>query len=130
MKRAQRLRALKGAERAEENLDKLALKVAKSVGREKKVRERRKGWEDVNGEGLGRGKKARREKEGGNNAFGALDGEEGEGRKVREWGVDEDMDGVDGEEGIVGEKVEVVVKDSVPVPVETGAVGEGEDELL
>ncbi|KAF2252156.1 hypothetical protein BU26DRAFT_252179 [Trematosphaeria pertusa] len=45
LKRAQRLRRMKGMERAADNMDKLELKVARSVGKEKKVNERRKGKE-------------------------------------------------------------------------------------
>ncbi|KAL1606228.1 hypothetical protein SLS60_003630 [Paraconiothyrium brasiliense] len=95
LKRAQRLRQLKGAERAEENLDKLQHKVAKSVGREKRVRERAKGWDDINEAKV----KAKKKK----NAFDALGGEEeGEEKKAREWGGDEAMDGA-AEDGVNGD---------------------------
>jgi len=49
--RAQRLRQQKGLERAAHTLDKLEVKREKSFGREKKVKERAKGWEEVNGGG-------------------------------------------------------------------------------
>ncbi|KAF2279946.1 uncharacterized protein EI97DRAFT_358578, partial [Westerdykella ornata] len=88
LKRQQRLRHLKGLERAADNLDKLELKVQKSVAREKNVRERRKGWEEVNGER--RDKKQR-------NPFEAL--EEGNfesSTREREWVSDEEMPEVAG----------------------------------
>lgn len=101
-------------ERAADNLDKLELKVAKSVGKEKKIRERRKGWEEVNG-----GKKEK-----GKNAFEALNGEDNDGRRKeeREWVSDEEMDdgGRDGEVPVqvTGEvkQLDVVVPESVPLP--------------
>lgn len=49
LKRSQRLRHQKGMERAADNMDKLELKRIKSLGREKNVKERAKGWEDING---------------------------------------------------------------------------------
>lgn len=107
-------------ERAADNMDKLELKVARSVGKEKKVNERRKGWEEING-----GKKRR-------SAFAVLEGEDGEvgKRKEREWVSDEEMDGVDEEvlaPDVAGEvkQLEVVVPASVPLPVATE-----EDEFL
>ncbi|KAF2438369.1 hypothetical protein P171DRAFT_526062 [Karstenula rhodostoma CBS 690.94] len=106
LKRAQRLRQVEAAERAEENNDKLALKVAKSLGREKKVKERRKGWEDIN--------EAKRKKAAKANAFGALGGDdEGEG-KAGEWVTlgDLEMDGADA--GVVGG---VDAGDNPPGPV-------------
>lgn len=112
MKRAQRLRQQRGIERAEENLDKLMTKVQKSVGKEKVVKERAKGWEEVNGE---------KKKKKGKNAFEMLAGddeEEGE-KESRNWGQDEEMDG--GEAAIVGETVAPV--QSVPLTVQ-------EDEQL
>lgn len=112
-------------ERAEENLDKLQLKVAKSVGREKKVKERRKGWEEVN--------EAKKKKKGKGNAFEALGEDEADAKKGREWVSDEEMDeDVDGgevkaPEAVVGETAQVlevvVPATTVPLPVE-------EDELL
>ncbi|EFQ95002.1 hypothetical protein PTT_07135 [Pyrenophora teres f. teres 0-1] len=57
MTRAQRLRYQKGLERAEDNMEKLEKKRMKSLGKEKKIKERAKGWEDVNGEGLKKSKK-------------------------------------------------------------------------
>lgn len=131
LKRQQRLRQQKGIERAEDVLDKMELKVQKSVGRERKVKERRKGWEEVN-----EIKKKRRKQ----NAFEALEDGEEAGRKDREWVSDEEMDGdVNGgaEDGmednvvvpeIAGEvkKLELVDPESVPLP----AVTVEEDEML
>jgi hypothetical protein len=51
LKRAQRERYQKGLERGADNMDKLELKRQKSKLREKTVKERAKGWEDINGEG-------------------------------------------------------------------------------
>ncbi|KNG52777.1 ribosome biogenesis protein alb1 [Stemphylium lycopersici] len=117
MTRAQRLRHQKGLERAEENMDKLANKRLKSLGKGKKVTERAKGWEDVNGDGVV-GKKGKKER--------VVDGEEGEGdgevKKEREWGGDEDMDEaveVNGEAKVV----DAAVTQSVVAPVEV-------DEML
>jgi len=121
VKRAQRLRQLKGMGRAADNLDKLELKVAKSVGKEKKTKERRKGWEEVNGE--------KKKKNKGGNVFDALSDEDSEQRKEREWVSDEEMDedGIDDRpsaaEGEV-KQLEVVAPANVPLPVEV------EDEML
>lgn len=114
LKRAQRLRQLSAAERAESNQEKFALKVAKSLGREKKVKERRKGWEDIN--------EAKRKKAAKANAFGAL-GEDDEGEDKKgggEWETlgDEVMDGADVEG--VNEDAKVVGVD-VDVDVDVGA---------
>lgn len=98
-------------------MDKLAEKVKGSIGREKRVRERRKGWEDVNEVGV-KGKKSKKQKEGGENAFAGLE-EEGEKRE-RGWGDDEDM-GV--EEEVVGG---ATVEGEKMQPVK----GVEEDELL
>ena len=98
-------------------MDKLAVKVAASVGREKRVKERRKGWDEVNEEK--RKKKGKKEVAGGN-VFEML-GEEG-GKREREWGGDEDMDGAEGGELQVGGEASV--------PVVTAAAVDGEDELL
>jgi hypothetical protein len=102
-------------EKAEHNMDKLELKRAKSFGREKKVKERAKGWEEVN-EVKRRKAKAKKEE---------LD--EVERKKGLEWVSDEEMDedivpgeGVDGVPAeVAGEvkQVEVVVPESVPLPV-------------
>lgn len=114
-------------ERAEENLDKLQLKVAKSLGREKKVRERRKGWEDIN--------EGKKKKKAGGNAFGALGGEGGEdvvigeGRKQRNWGEDEEMDGADAEgDNAAGGEVKAPESESVGLNVPPAA--EDFDEAL
>ena len=104
-------------------MDKLALKVSKSLGREKKVKERKKGWEDVNE----LKKKKKSGKEGG--MFDAL-GEEEE-RKEREWVSDEEMDGAD-KDGVVdgGEVKADGVELEVAVPTSVPALAEGEDEML
>lgn len=110
-------------ERAEDVIDKLESKKAKSIGREKKVRERKKGWEEVNGEKKVKG-----------NAFDALDDAENNERKDRDWISDEDMSEVEGgaadsnvaELDISGEVKELVVPESVPLPIATVE----EDEML
>ncbi|KAL5384398.1 hypothetical protein PMIN06_009742 [Paraphaeosphaeria minitans] len=107
MKRGQRLRALEAAEKAEANAEKLALKVAKSLGREKKVKERRKGWEEVN---EAKRKKAAKAKANANaNGFGALGGDEEEVNDGGEWETlgDEVMDGADAD-GVTNEDVKLV----------------------
>lgn len=88
MTRAQRLRHQKGLERAADVLDKREVKVVKSLGKEKNIKERSKGWEDVNGEG---GKKKRKSAAVGDDA--GMDEEEK--RKEREWVSDDDMDDTD-----------------------------------
>ncbi|KAH7552076.1 hypothetical protein BM1_08938 [Bipolaris maydis] len=109
MTRAQRLRHQKGLERAEENMDKLANKRLKSLGKGRKVTERAKGWEDINGEGVKKVKKG-----------GML--ADGEGvelkRGDREWGGDEDMD-----EASEAKEVGATVAQSIAVPEEV-------DEML
>ncbi|KAH7377771.1 Alb1-domain-containing protein [Pyrenochaeta sp. MPI-SDFR-AT-0127] len=126
MTRAQRLRYQKGLERAEENAEKLELKRQKSLGSEKKIKERAKGWEDVNGVTVKKSKKT--------TAFDGLDEETEDKRKEREWVSDEEMDGNDltTSEGVEaakdevkesGKQVEEVIPESVPLPVEV-------DELL
>jgi hypothetical protein len=123
MTRAQRVRYQKGLERAEENMDKLELKRMKSVGKVTVVKERAKGWEDVNTNGT---KKPRKEN--------VIDQLAEEKRKEREWVSDEDMDdeeagAPDGTEQKVEEvkgesKAEdAVLPQSVPLPVE-------KDEML
>ncbi|CAG5181050.1 uncharacterized protein ALTATR162_LOCUS9568 [Alternaria atra] len=124
MTRAQRLRYQKGLERAEENMDKLEKKRAKSVGKSKKIVERAKGWEDVNGDGT---KKSKKEV-----ALEQLEAEEK--RKEREWVSDEDMDveeetavaaaegGAEAKDGEVkgeSKEVDVEISQSIPAPVET-----------
>ena len=87
----------------------------KSVGKEKVVKERAKGWEDVNGEGAKKKSK---------NVFGEL----GEKKGDREWVSDEDMDeevkNGEGEvQGTGKEEDAVVAPESVALPV-------AEDEML
>ncbi|OAL46433.1 hypothetical protein IQ07DRAFT_574297 [Pyrenochaeta sp. DS3sAY3a] len=118
MTRAQRLRQQKTLERAEENMDKLQVKRGKSFGKEKIVKDRAKGWEDVNGDGRKKKKAA--------NGFEAIEDEAK--KEDREWVSDEDMDGNDLSAPAVevnGESKEagLVAPASVPLPVV-------EDELL
>lgn len=119
MTRAQRLRHQKGLERAEENMDKLANKRLKSLGKGKKITERAKGWEDINGDGVKKGKKGT-----------TLEEDEAEQKKEeRGWVSDEDMD--DGGEASAGDGevkgeskgVDVAIAQSVAAPVE-------EEEML
>lgn len=116
MTRAQRMRHEKGLERAAAVLDKREVKVVKSIGKEKVVKERAKGWEDVNEEGKKKKKKTIVEEEA-----------ELAKRREREWVSDEEMDEtapVDAGEGEgEGKQVDVALPESVPLPVE-------EDELL
>ncbi|OAG23449.1 hypothetical protein CC77DRAFT_1092776 [Alternaria alternata] len=116
MTRAQRLRYQKGLERAEENMDKLEKKRAKSVGKSKKIVERAKGWENVNGDGTKKSKKQI--------AIEQLEDEEK--RKEREWVSDEDMD-VEEETAAVeengevkgeGKEMDAEISEKVPAPVE------------
>ncbi|KAF2681511.1 hypothetical protein K458DRAFT_309438 [Lentithecium fluviatile CBS 122367] len=116
VKRAQRLRQLKGMERAADNMDKLELKRMKSVGKEKKVKERAKGWEEVNGVWTKKKK-----------TKNTLEEDEQEKRGGREWVSDEEMDDTAAgtedavPDAIAGEvkELEVVVPASVPLPVAT-----------
>ncbi|KAH7067623.1 Alb1-domain-containing protein [Paraphoma chrysanthemicola] len=129
MTRAQRLRHQKGLERAAAVLDKRHVKVVKSLDKEKTVKERSKGWEDVNGDSFKSKKGAR-----------SPDADSTEQAHAREtdWVSDEDMDGtdadVDAAEGPTvasqdaevkaeSKQVDLLMPASVPVPVE-------EDELL
>ncbi|KAA8618895.1 Alb1 domain containing protein [Pyrenophora tritici-repentis] len=113
MTRAQRLRYQKGLERAEDNMEKLEKKRMKSLGKEKKIKERAKGWEDVNGEGLKKSKKG--------HAVEEVEVEEmtGDGG----WVSDEEMDEVlgdagatDGEVKVEGKKVDTAVPETVSAP--------------
>jgi hypothetical protein len=120
-------------EKAYATQEKFELKVQKSVGKEKKVGERKKGWEDVNtvvGKEIGKGG-------GKKNPFETL--EEERDKEDREWVSDEEMDAADGAEGaegdsnmveeveVNGEVKEAVVPEAVPLPA--ASVIE-EDELL
>ncbi|KAF2706075.1 hypothetical protein K504DRAFT_505794 [Pleomassaria siparia CBS 279.74] len=104
LKRQQRVRRERGLERAVDVMDKREVKVQKSVVKEKKVVERKKGWEEVNVEkgrllGLAAGKKG--------NAFEALEGQKGD-VEGREWVSDEEMPEIDGGEVQVYGDVEMV----------------------
>lgn len=114
MTRAQRLRHQKGLERAADILDKRQVKVVKSLGKEKNIKERSKGWEDVNGES----KKKKK--------TGGLDDEndDAEQKADREWVSDEDMDDqAPAEVQGLGKELDSAVPASISLPVE-------EDELL
>lgn len=94
-------------------MDKLELKRIKSVGKERVVKERAKGWEDVNSEGAV--KKSKKKK--------VDDGEEA--RKESEWVSDEDMEQEGAEpRGSAGQENTGVVPQSVPLPAAA------EDEML
>lgn len=92
-------------------MDKLETKRMRSLGKGKVVKERAKGWEDVNGEGV-----VKRSKKKGDV------GDEEAAKKEREWVSDEEMDQ---EEGSVGGDV---VVDAAPQSVPLPAVEE--DEML
>lgn len=115
MTRAQRLRHQKGLERAADVLDKRQVKVVKSLGKEKNIKERSKGWEDVNGEGKKKKKTA------------GVDGDddEAEQKADREWVSDEDMDDQEAAEaqGSNQPADAAAAPANIPLPVE-------EDELL
>jgi len=113
-------------ERAADFMGKIEVKVQKSVGRGKRVRERRKAWDELNGEKTGTKT---------NNAFSAL--ESGGGG---EWVSDEEMEAVEETSGdaepipdtaqpdTVSEVNAGTVPESVPLPAATAA--EEEDEIL
>ncbi|KAF2743231.1 hypothetical protein M011DRAFT_481007 [Sporormia fimetaria CBS 119925] len=107
MKRQQRVRQQKKVERAYDDLDKLETKVKKSVAKEKTVKERAKGWEEVNEE------KKKKQK----NPFAALEDDGEDTREKREWVSDEEMPAVEGETG--GQVQPVPVAQSALLPVAT-----------
>ena len=112
-------------ERAADFKEKMKVKVQKSVGRGKRVRERRKAWDELNGE-----KTCTKI----NNVFSAL--ESGGGG---EWVSDEEMEAVEETSGdtepipdtsqpdAVSEVNTGIVPESVPLPAATAAE---EDEIL
>lgn len=114
-------------ERAADFMEKIEVKVQKSVGRGKRVRERRKAWDELNGEKTGTKT---------NNVFSAL--ENGGGG---EWVSDEEMEAVEKTSGdtepipdaaqldAVSEVNAGTVPESVPLPAATAAAEE-EDEIL
>ncbi|KAH7384097.1 Alb1-domain-containing protein [Phaeosphaeria sp. MPI-PUGE-AT-0046c] len=115
MTRAQRMRHQKGLERAADVLDKRQVKVVKSLGKEKNIKDRSKGWEDVNGEGKKKKKTA---------GVDGDDNDETEPKADREWVSDDDMDDqVPAEVQGSGNEVDAAVPASIPLPVE-------DDELL
>jgi hypothetical protein len=121
MTRAQRLRHQKGLERAADVMDKRQVKVVKSLGKELNIKERSKGWEDVNGEGKKKKKKAA--------DLGDADEDKPDTKKDREWVSDEDMDEIEASAAPVGEvkgdnkPLDTAVPDGIALPVI-------EDELL
>lgn len=104
MTRAQRLRHQKGLERAADVMDKRQVKVVKSLGKERNIKERSKGWEDVNGDGKKRKKTT------------GLDDDKND----REWVSDKDMDDT---AVAAAPEPAAAVAESIPLPVV-------EDELL
>jgi hypothetical protein len=114
LKRSQRLRYQKGLERGADNMDKLELKRQKSKEKEKLVKERAKGWEDINGEG-GKRKKG---------AFDALavQGDDDDDEDEKAW-VDEEMDDAAGKDA---EVQDTATKDETAV----AALPVVDDELL
>ncbi|KAF2736576.1 hypothetical protein EJ04DRAFT_575350 [Polyplosphaeria fusca] len=119
IKRQKRLRQLKSIEKAADALDKLEVKVQRSVGNEKKGRGRKKGWDEVN--------EVKRKK-----GFEVLgeEGEEGEEGGGREWVSDEEMDGAEANGMAVMPEVSGEVKDVVVMPANVPLPAEQEDELL
>jgi hypothetical protein len=117
LKRQQRLRQIKGMERAADVMDRMELRVQKSVVKEKKVKERSKAWEDVNGI-----KKKDRKKA---NAFEALDAEGGD------WVSDEEMPEVGGEVEETSQTDGIAANAVVPesVPPSVAAIGEEEEYI-
>jgi hypothetical protein len=99
--------------------------VVKSLGKEKNIKDRSKGWEDVNGEGTTKKKKDSKPLE------DVDDEDETTEKKDREWVSDEDMDDTavvasqssGGEVAGDGAQLEAPAAASIPLPVV-------EDELL
>jgi hypothetical protein len=127
MTRAQRLRHQKGLERGADNLDKMQVKVVKSLDKEKNIKDRSKGWEDVNGDGTT--KKKKKDTASLDDVPGDADAVES---KDREWVSDEDMDDTavvappalqDGQVEAPSAQAEAPAAADVPLPVV-------EDELL
>jgi hypothetical protein len=117
LKRAQRERYQKGLERGADNMDKLELKRQKSKLREKNVKERAKGWEDINGEGSKRKK----------GAFDALavEGDDDDDDEEEKAWVDEEMDEA------TGKDAEVEVQDTATKQdTAVAALPVVDDELL
>jgi hypothetical protein len=104
MTRAQRLRHQKGLERAEDVLAKRHVNVVKSLRKMDNIKERAKGWEDVNGEGKKKKKTT------------ALDDDKAKSKEDREWVSDEDMDDT--------------AVPAVPAPLDAEAVKDQDDAVL
>ncbi|KAH4153895.1 hypothetical protein HBI55_209450 [Parastagonospora nodorum] len=116
MTRAQRLRHQKGLERAADVMDKRQVKVVKSLGKERNIKERSKGWEDVNGDGKKRKKTT---------GLDDADEHDADGKDDREWVSDEEMDDTVAAAAAAAAAPEpaAAVAESIPLPVV-------EDELL
>jgi len=95
-------------ERAADAMDRMEVRVQKSVGKEKKVKERSKAWEEVNGQ---------KRKLKSVNAFEALEASNG-----GEWVSDEEMSEVEG-------GGEPLISETGPPPVAATAT-DTEDEQL
>ncbi|KAJ9665685.1 hypothetical protein H2201_004169 [Coniosporium apollinis] len=123
MSRAQRLRHEKTMENAERDMDKHERKVERSKGRGRRVQERAKNWEELNGRiGLGRKKKKGAEDDGWVDEDMAVDEEPEPGRIVVEKGAE-------GEPALMPEPVAIVAEGSAQVPVATATALAKEDEL-
>ncbi|KAH5443326.1 hypothetical protein HBI52_037420 [Parastagonospora nodorum] len=117
MTRAQRLRHQKGLERAADVMDKRQVKVVKSLGKERNIKERSKGWEDVNGDGKKRKKTT---------GLDDADEHDADGKDDREWVSDEEMDdtvAAAAAAAAAAPEPAAAVAESIPLPVV-------EDELL
>ncbi|KAF2806526.1 uncharacterized protein BDZ99DRAFT_501340 [Mytilinidion resinicola] len=120
VKRQQRLRQARGMERAADFMEKMEVKVQKSMGRTKTVKERRKPWEELNG-----GIVPKKDQ----NPFDLLEEDENDG-----WVSDEEMVQVpvetqDSSHYGTGTEVAqpVVAPESIPLPI---ADGLEEDDIL
>ncbi|EON69476.1 hypothetical protein W97_08736 [Coniosporium apollinis CBS 100218] len=126
MSRAQRLRHEKAMENAERDMDKHERKIERSKGRGRKVQERAKNWEELNGKigvkGLRASKEKAAEDDGWIDEGMAVDEEPEPGRVVVEKGAE-------GEPSLMPEPVAVVAEGSAQMPVATATASAKEDEL-
>ncbi|KAF2489933.1 hypothetical protein BU16DRAFT_567026 [Lophium mytilinum] len=118
VKRQQRLRQTRGMERAADFMEKMEVKVQKSMGRTKTVKERRKPWEELNS-GIAPKKDQ--------NPFDVLEEDENDG-----WVSDEEMVQDSAQDASnTGTGIEVaqplVAPESIPLPI---ADGQEEDDIL
>ncbi|KAJ9637734.1 hypothetical protein H2199_007225 [Coniosporium tulheliwenetii] len=105
------------------DMDKHERKVERSKGRGRRVQERAKNWEELNGRiGLGRKKKKGAEDDGWVDEDMAVDEEPEPGRIVVEKGAE-------GEPALMPEPVAIVAEGSAQVPVATATALAKEDEL-